>query len=204
MCSILLISHYKRQNAARRASDVIRQELQRPVLDERERAARLRFPKAVMLLAVSALIFSASGALAQVQEIVLPALSSGSREAIPARTPGIEQPGQLPTSPTGFDTTSLPPIDSIGAGSNIRPFLNPGVPLDLTLAALRRAWVADPVIHDFIGLSENSWDFNTPDGVAGIGSPTANDAGGRWTGEAQNRALGAPNQSGKDLNKLGR
>jgi len=57
MCSILLISHYKRQNAARRASDVIRQELQRPVLDERERAARLRFPKAVMLLAVSALIF---------------------------------------------------------------------------------------------------------------------------------------------------
>jgi hypothetical protein len=46
----------------------------------------------------------------------------------------------------------------------------------LTRAALRRAWSADPTIRDFIGLSENSWDFNAPGGVPGFGSLTAEDA----------------------------
>jgi len=74
------------------------------------------------------------------------------------------------------DPASLPPIESIGAGSDIRPFLAAGVPADLTRAALRRAWSADPAIRDFIGLSENSWDFNAPGGVPGFGSLTAEDA----------------------------
>jgi Protein of unknown function (DUF3306) len=72
-----------------------------------------------------------------------------------------------------FDPGSLPPIDSIGTGSDIRPFLAAGVPADLTRAALRRAWSADPAIRDFIGLSENSWDFNVLGGVPGFGSLTA-------------------------------
>jgi hypothetical protein len=55
---------------------------------------------------------------------------------------------------------ALPPIESIGDKSDIRGFLAPGVPVELTRAALRHAWVADPTIHDFVGLSENSWDFN--------------------------------------------
>ncbi len=75
-----------------------------------------------------------------------------------------------------FDPASLPPIETIGAGSDIRPFLAAGVPADLTRAALRRAWSADPAIRDFIGLSENSWDFNAPGGVPGFGSLTAEDA----------------------------
>ena len=61
-------------------------------------------------------------------------------------------------------------IESIGAGSDIRAFLAAGVPVELTRAALRRAWSADPAIRDFIGLSENSWDFNAPGGVPGFGS----------------------------------
>jgi len=56
--------------------------------------------------------------------------------------------------------TALPPIESIDAGSDIRCFLAPGVPVELTRAALRRAWVADPTIHDFIGLSEITWDVD--------------------------------------------
>ena len=72
-----------------------------------------------------------------------------------------------------FDPGSLPPIDSIGTGSDIRRFLAAGVPADLTRAALRRAWSADPAIRDFIGLSENSWDFNVLGGVPGFGSLTA-------------------------------
>lgn len=69
-----------------------------------------------------------------------------------------------------FDPASLPPIDSIGAGSEIGGFLAPGVPADLARAALRRAWSADPAIRDFIGLSENSWDFNAPGSLPGFGS----------------------------------
>ncbi len=72
-----------------------------------------------------------------------------------------------------FDPEGLAPIDSIGTGSDIRPFLVAGVPADLVRAALRRAWSADPAIRDFIGLSENSWDFNAPGGVPGFGSLTA-------------------------------
>jgi hypothetical protein len=50
------------------------------------------------------------------------------------------------------------------------------VPADLTRAALRRAWSADPAIRDFIGLSENSWDFNAPGGMPGFGSLPEEDA----------------------------
>jgi hypothetical protein len=84
----------------------------------------------------------------------------------------------LPTEETRslFDPESLPPIDSIDTGSDIRRFLAAGVPADLTRAALRRAWSADPAIRDFIGLSENSWDFNALDGVPGFGSLTAEEA----------------------------
>jgi len=204
MWSILLISHYQAPRDSTAASDVMQQKLQRPVPGEREKATTLRFPKAVMMLAVSTLVFSASGALAQVQEVVLPALSSGPRDAVPAPTSGIEQPRQLPASHPVFDATSLPQIDSIGAGSDIRPFLDPGVPPDLTLSALHRAWVTDPVIHDFIGLSENFWDFNSPDGMVGMRSPALNDAGRLWTGAAENPAPSASNQSAKELNKSGR
>ncbi len=75
-----------------------------------------------------------------------------------------------------FDPASLPPIEAIGAGSDIRPFLAAGVPADLTRAALRRAWSADPAIRHFIGLSENSWDFNAPGGIPGFGSLPEEDA----------------------------
>jgi Protein of unknown function (DUF3306) len=69
-----------------------------------------------------------------------------------------------------FDLASLPPIESISATSDICPFLAPGVPEQLTRAALRRLWVIDPMIRNFVGLAENQWDFTKPDGVPGFGS----------------------------------
>jgi len=69
-----------------------------------------------------------------------------------------------------FDPATLPPIESITATSDIRVFLAPGVPEELTRAALRRAWVVDPTIRDFIGIAENQWDFTKPDSVPGFGS----------------------------------
>ena len=87
-----------------------------------------------------------------------------------ATMPPPEAAASLPPEETQplLDPASLPPIESIGAGTDIRPFLAPGVPAELTRAALRRAWSADPAIRDFVGLSENSWDFNAPGGVPGI------------------------------------
>jgi hypothetical protein len=68
-----------------------------------------------------------------------------------------------------FDISSLPSIDSITAETDVRAFLQAGVPPDLTRAALRRAWAADPQIRDFVGLVENGWDFNDPNAMHGFG-----------------------------------
>ena len=46
-----------------------------------------------------------------------------------------------------FDPASLPTIESIGADSNIRAFLEAGVPGDLARAALRRVWSLDFRAH---------------------------------------------------------
>src|SRR5258706_13887986 len=67
------------------------------------------------------------------------------------------------------DLASLPSLDMITAETDIRGFLAPGVPAELTRAALRRAWAADPQIRDFIGIAENQWDFTAPDGLYGFG-----------------------------------
>jgi Protein of unknown function (DUF3306) len=64
---------------------------------------------------------------------------------------------------------TLPPIESIDALTDIRAFLAPGVPEDVARAALRRAWLADPAIRDFVGIAENQWDFNDPNGAPGFG-----------------------------------
>jgi hypothetical protein len=68
-----------------------------------------------------------------------------------------------------FDITKLPSLESIGANSDIRPFLQAGVPSALKHAALRRAWATDPVIRDYIGPAENAWDFTDPKAMPGFG-----------------------------------
>jgi len=77
---------------------------------------------------------------------------------------GIDAAAQEP-----FDPASLPSIDSIAADADIVAFLKSHVPAELTRAALRRAWTSDPAIRDFIGIAENQWDFNDPNGVPGFG-----------------------------------
>ena len=66
-----------------------------------------------------------------------------------------------------FDLSKLPSLESITAETDIRAFLAPGVPAELTRAALRRVWVVDPKIRDFIEIAENQWDFTAP-GVPGF------------------------------------
>ena len=78
---------------------------------------------------------------------------------------GSAAPGDTPP----VDLASLPALDSITSETSLRAFLDKGVPAELTAAALRRGWSADPAIRDFVGLSENSWDFNAPGGISGFG-----------------------------------
>jgi len=75
----------------------------------------------------------------------------------------------VPAKALDIDLSALPSIDSITAATDIRGFLAPGVPADLTRAALRRAWVVDPKIRDFIGIAENQWDFTAANAMPGFG-----------------------------------
>jgi hypothetical protein len=87
--------------------------------------------------------------------------ASGEREVAPSAG------GGEPEAPV-FDPATLPSLDSIDGGTDVSAFLRPGVPAELTQAALRRAWVTDPAIRDFVGPAENAWDFNAPGGVPGF------------------------------------
>jgi hypothetical protein len=75
--------------------------------------------------------------------------------------------------PAETELSDLPPdllsIESIDATTDITAFLRQGIPQEVSRAALRRAWSADPAIRDHVGLAENAWDFNDPNAMAGFG-----------------------------------
>jgi Protein of unknown function (DUF3306) len=104
----------------------------------------------------------------------------------------------IPSS-AAFDPACLPPIESIVADSDIRLFLQACVPAELTRAALRSAWTADPAIRDFIGIAESQWDFNDPATIPGFGSLGATDyarnLAARAVGSLNNAAEGVPESS---------
>ena len=95
-------------------------------------------------------------------------------------TPAPEAPAQPPAPVSekpevAFDLASLPSLESINELTDIKAFLREGVPADLTRAALRRVWTADPAIRDFVGLAENAWDFTDPAAMPGFGPLEATD-----------------------------
>jgi hypothetical protein len=105
---------------------------------------------------------------AAVEEANSPDPQAETAEAVPSADADCADPP--------FDLATLPPLESITAHTDVRAFLAPGVPAALKQAALRRAWSADPTIRDFVGLSENAWDFNAPAGVPGFGPLQVTDA----------------------------
>jgi hypothetical protein len=91
-------------------------------------------------------------------------------------------------SPKAFDPASLPPIESITGSTDIRSFLQSGVPDELMRSALRRAWVTDPAIRDFIGIAENQWNFNDPAAIPGFGPLRTTDEVARLAAQLPDRA----------------
>ncbi len=94
---------------------------------------------------------------------------SGPAEAKPPEAAPLPSDVEKPAAEAIFDPATLPPIESITAESDIRAFLQPGVPQSLSREALRRAWSSDPAIRDFVGLVESGWDFNDPTAMPGFG-----------------------------------
>jgi hypothetical protein len=99
------------------------------------------------------------------------AASSPGEVGVGKSVPEAASPG-----PAAFDPAALPTIESITCGTDIEQFLQPGVPTELTRAALRAAWVADPAIRDFIGIADSQWDFNDPTAMPGFGPLQANES----------------------------
>ncbi|WP_207539198.1 DUF3306 domain-containing protein [Sabulicella rubraurantiaca] len=90
-----------------------------------------------------------------------------------------------------FDLASLPPLDTLHAGSDFTGFLRKGVPLALRHAALRKAWVADPLIRDYRSPLDYGWDFNTPGGLPAGFSDTLGETAEKVK-ELLRRAIGEP------------
>lgn len=85
-------------------------------------------------------------------------------------------PDAADTPEPAFDLASLPSIDTLTAESDITVFLHKAVPESLRRAALRRAWLLDPAIRDFVGMADYAWDFNAPDGATGFSLEIGGDA----------------------------
>jgi hypothetical protein len=138
----------------------------------------------------------------------LPRWSRRKREARsgnPAPEPAEPMGAHDPTPPSGtaedapnpeVDLSSLPPIESIDAATDITAFLRKGIPQALSRAALRRAWTADPAIRDFVGLAENAWDFNDPNAMPGFGPLDCSEA---ELGELVGRIVGGVRRAAESL-----
>lgn len=73
------------------------------------------------------------------------------------------QPPPLPNDPEiAAQIAALPPLEEITAGTDIRPFLQDFVPRALKNAAMRRAWVSDPIISTHLDVARDyAWEFNS-------------------------------------------
>jgi hypothetical protein len=132
-------------------------------------------------------------------------LKREARSGNPAPEPAEPMEAHDPTLPPGtaddppnpdVDLSSLPPIESIDAATDITAFLRKGIPQELSRAALRRAWTADPAIRDFVGLAENAWDFNDPNAMPGFGPLDCSEA---ELGEFVDRIVGGVRRAAESL-----
>src|SRR5258706_5492027 len=71
-------------------------------------------------------------------------------------------PATDPPASPAFDLASLPSLQSITAGTDIRSFLASNVPLELTKAALRRSPVTEPGTSELIRVAQSQRAFQEP------------------------------------------
>ena len=94
------------------------------------------------------------GAVIVLAMALSPAAFAGTTSVAASTSPEAVGGGTVVASASG-DSLKLPPISSIRRESDIRPYLRPSVPSEVTTAALRRAWSTDSAIRDFVGMTED-------------------------------------------------
>ncbi len=78
-------------------------------------------------------------------------------------------PADLP-SLTEEELAALPKLDELTAETDMTQFLRPGVPEAMRNAALRRGWMLDPSVRDYVcEAREYAYDWNLPGDVPGSG-----------------------------------
>lgn len=60
------------------------------------------------------------------------------------------------------DPQSLPPVDELTESSDFTPYLRKGVPEAMRKAALRKLWVTEPSVVNYVPLVEYAWHQNEP------------------------------------------
>jgi hypothetical protein len=88
--------------------------------------------------------------------------------------PIADSPGSSPPpateadAPQEFDLSTLPKLEDLTETTDITAYLRKGVPQHLRNAALRRSWVLDPAIRNYVNPAlDYAYDWNTPGGVPG-------------------------------------
>uniref|UniRef100_UPI00135C5BCB DUF3306 domain-containing protein n=1 Tax=Geminicoccus flavidas TaxID=2506407 RepID=UPI00135C5BCB len=88
-------------------------------------------------------------------------------DAVPAT---VEEPAALAQPDLQEELPSLPSVEGLTAQSDLTPFMRKGVPAALRNAALRRMWVLDPAIRDYVGDARDyAYDWSVPGSVPGSG-----------------------------------
>jgi hypothetical protein len=100
---------------------------------------------------------------------------SRNKRAQPVTPEAVAEPepvaNQEPEPLTEEQIAALPDIDDLTPQTDIRVFLQKGVPQALRNAALRRKWMLVPWIRDYSDPAvDYAWDWNTPGGVPGDGA----------------------------------
>jgi hypothetical protein len=89
--------------------------------------------------------------------------------AAPAAPPAAEP--ALPEGRTLEDLIAeLPRLDDLVPGQSLSAFMQSWVPTDIRTAALRRMWLLDPAIRDYVNPAlDYAYDYNIPGGAPGYG-----------------------------------
>jgi len=118
-----------------------------------------------LLIAVSVLPAGAGRAQPDENERVTFAAGSGLPIVYASTDSGAAATGPTLEGAESFDVGPLPRIEDLTADSDVTAFMDVRVPNELRNAALRRAWVLDPKIRDFMEMAENQLDFGERGGV---------------------------------------
>lgn len=93
-------------------------------------------------------------------------LSRWSQRKAEARKQEVAEPRPEPAPETEaaepVDLESLPPIEGLTEASDFTPYLRKGVPEAMRKAALRKLWVTEPSVVNYVPLVEYAWHNNEP------------------------------------------